>query len=238
MKLTDFEKKPFENAQRALKEHYNLQFDVQKMSYSQVRTMLQKVRGLIGESKSSQNFYESQQSPAYLKLIFMEQALSKQFATLGQNRPRIVVENEEVDKSQVILAAQDLVDSVQKMLEDVGQMQVKELPALVSSIESEIGVLESQSFNEQVSAQLDALSATLKESQVGLKDAVNALTGQEAGIGALPNSGLDDSMDDGTGDEMVDLNIEEPFPDGGDEDINAEIEEPEGPEASVGRPKR
>ena len=224
MKLTDFEKKPFENAQRALKEHYNLQFDVQKMSYSQVRTMLQKVRGLIGESKSSQNFYESQQSPAYLKLVFMEQALSKQFATLGQNRPRIVVENEEVDKSQVILAAQDLVDSVQKMLEDVGQMQVKELPALVSSIE--------------VSAQLDALSATLKESQAGLKDAVNTLTGQEAGIGALPDAGLDGGMGDDTGDEMVDLNIEQPFPGGGDEDINAEIEEPEGPEASVGRPKR
>lgn len=237
MKLTDFEKKPLENAQRALKEHYNMKFDVQKMSYPQVRTMLQKVRGLMSESKSAHDFYESQQNPAYLKLVFMEQALSKQFQLLGQNRPRIVVENEEVDKSQVILAAQDLVDSVQKMLEDVGQMQVKELPALVSSIESEIGVQESQSFNEQVSQQLDTLSAALKESQAGLKDAVNMLTGQEAGIGALPDTGLgdEDFTDDGV--DVADVNVEEPFP-GGEEDMNAEIEEPEGPEASVGRAKR
>lgn len=234
MKLTDFEKKPFENAQRALKEHYNVKFDVQKMSYSQVRNMLQKVRGLMNESKSSHDFYESQQNPAYLKLVFMEQALSRQFQFLGQNRPRIVVENEEVDKSQVILAAQDLVDSVQKMLEDVGQMQVKELPALVSSIESEIGVQESQEFNDQVTAQLDSLSAALKDSQTGLKSAVNTLTGQEAGIGSLPDAGLNTGM----GDEMMDVNVEEPLPDGGVEDMSAEIEEPEGPEASVGRSKR
>ena len=237
MKLTDFDKKPVVSAQRALKEHYNVKLNVEKMSYPQVRDMLQKVRGLMSESKSDRNFYESQQSPAYLKLVFMEQALSQQFAALSQQRPRIVVENEEVEKSQVILAAQDLVDSVQKMLEEVGQMQVKELPALVSSIESEIGVMESQTFNDQVSQQLDALSATLKEAQVGLKGAVNGLTGQDAGIGALPGGdmGAAAPMPD---EEEVDLGMEEPMPGGGAEEVEAEIEEPEEPVASVGRAKR
>lgn len=241
MKLTDFDKKPVENAQRALKEHYDVNLNVQKMSYSQVRTMLQKVRGLMSESRTERNFYESQQSPAYLKLVFMEQALSKHYAVLSQQRPRIVVENEEVEKSQVILAAQDLVDSVQKMLEDVGQMQVKELPALVSSIESEIGVTESQTFNDQVSQQLDALSATLKEAQAGLKGAVNVLTGQEAGIGALPGDefggdmGMEEPM---AGDEELDMGMEEPLPGGGAEEFDAEIEEPEEPAAALGRAKR
>ena len=239
MKLTDFDKKPVVNAQRALKEHYDVNLNVQKMSYPQVRTMLQKVRGLMSESKSDRNFYESQQSPAYLKLVFMEQALSHQYNVLSQQRPRIVTENEEVEKSQVILAAQDLVDSVQKMLEEVGQMQVKELPALVSSIESEIGVTESQTFNDQVSQQLDALSATLKEAQVGLKGAVNGLTGQDAGIGALPSGDMGGDMDMGApGEEEVDLGMEEPLPGGGEAELDAEIEEPEEPVASVGRAKR
>lgn len=245
MKLTDFDKQPAQNAQQALREHYNVKLNVDKMSYPQVRTMLQKVRGLMSESRSDRNFHESQQSPAYLKLVFMEQALSRQFAAMSQARPRIVVENEEVEKSQVVLAAQDLVDSVQKMLEEVGQMQVKELPALVSSIESEIGVTESQTYDEQVSAALDSLSATLKETFTSMKAALGTVTGQETGIGALPGDEFGGDMGgeeldpEFAGDEFggeVDASAE--LPDGEVEDFSADFEEPEEPMSSVGRNKR
>jgi len=67
------------------------------------------------------------------------------------------------------------------MLEEVGQMKVKELPALVSGIESEIGVTESQTYNEQVTAQLDALSTTLNDAYVAMKAALNQVTGQAGG---------------------------------------------------------
>ena len=125
MKLTDFDKNPIENATRALKEHYNVPFNVRKMSYAQARDMLHKVRGLMSETKRAPGFYESQQNSSYLKLVFMEQALSKHFAEISLRKPRIVVENEEVEKSPVVLAAQDLVDQVQKMVEEVSDMLVK-----------------------------------------------------------------------------------------------------------------
>ena len=87
-------------------------------------------------------------------------------------------ENEEVEKSQVILAAQDMVDSIQKMYEDVNDMLVKELPALADSVESEIGVNEGSSFNEAATAALTSLNAALQEAQVSLKGALGGLTGQ------------------------------------------------------------
>jgi hypothetical protein len=40
----------------------------------------------------------------------------------------------EVQQAQVVLAAQDMVDKMQSMLEDTTEMQFKELPALVDSI--------------------------------------------------------------------------------------------------------
>ena len=192
------------------------------------------------ETKQSPDFYESQSNPAYMKLVFMEQALADHFAELRMRpQPRIVIENEEVEKSQVVLAAQDMVDQVQKMLEDVGQMQVKELPALVSSIESEIGVNESQTYNDQVSGQLDTLSASLKEASTALKNALNGLTGQavdaafDAGADLGADVGMDAGMDDGIGADM----------DAGAEDDMSEIpppsEEPEmPPSGGVGRAKR
>ena len=237
MKLTDFDKNPIENATRALKEHYDVPFNVRKMSYAQARDMLYKVRGLMSETKKSTGFYESQQNSSYLKLVFMEQALSKHFAEISLRKPRIVVENEEVEKSQVVLAAQDLVDQIQKMLEDVGQMQVKELPALVSSIESEIGVSESTTYNEQVSEALTSLQAALTQSQTTLKSALNSITGQ-GGAEAF-DAGGDMGGDMAGGDMSADIGMEEPLPGGGEEEVDIGIEAPEEePLGGAGRPKR
>ena len=40
-----------------------------------------------------------------------------------------------------------MVDSVQKMLEEISDMMVKEMPALGDSVQSEIGVNEAQAFD-------------------------------------------------------------------------------------------
>ena len=244
MKLTDFDNKPVVTAQRALKEHYGTSMNVSKMSYVQVRDMLSRVRGLMSESKQSNNFYESQQNGSYMKLVFMEQALSKQFAQLSANRPRIVTENEEVEKSQVVLAAQDLVDSLRKMIEEVSDMLVKELPALSDSIQSEMGVNEAEQFTSQATEALTSLQATLTASEATMKSALNSITGQggaaafgaDDGMGMGGDMGMDDGMD---GDMNADIDVEEPLPGGGEEEFSADIEEPEAePVGGVGRAKR
>ncbi len=243
MKLTDFDNKQVVSAQRALKEHYGTSMNVSKMSYVQVRDMLSRVRGLMSESKQSHNFYESQQNGSYMKLVFMEQALSKQFAELSVNRPRIVTENEEVEKSQVVLAAQDLVDSLRKMIEEVSDMLVKELPALSDSIQSEIGVNESEQFTSQATEALTSLQAALTQSEGTMKSALNAITGQggDAAFGAddSMDMGADTGMDDGMGGMDADISAEEPLPGGGEEEMSADIEAPEAePVGGVGRAKR
>jgi len=240
MKLTDFDNKPVASAQRALKEHYGTSIDVSRMSYAQVRTMLTKVRGLMSESKQSASFSESHGNASYMKLVFMEQALSKQFAQLSANRPRIVTENEEVEKSQVVLAAQDLVDSLRKMIEEVSDMLVKELPALSDSIQSEMGVNEADQFTSQATEALTSLQATLTQSEATMKSALNSITGQggAAAFGTDDGMGMDAGMDDGMGMD-ADINAEEPLPGGGEEDFSADIEEPEQePVGGVGRAKR
>ena len=234
MKLNELNNNRRAYSARVLKEQYEMPFNVDTMSMSSTRTMLTKVQGLINETKQSPDYHNSQASSSYMKLVFMEQALSDHYNELRSlPQPRIMVENEEVEKSQVVLAAQDMVDQVQKMLEDVGQMQVKELPALVSSIESEIGVQESQTYNDQVSAQLDTLSASLKEASSALKNALNGLTGQavdaafDAGADLGAEAGVDAGLEAGAdlGAEMAD---EIPPP--------AAPEEPTG--TGVGRAKR
>lgn len=236
MRLTDLDKR---NTQiKALKENFSIDFDVSTLDKSKTVTMLNKVKKLIGESKRSSEFHNAQRSPAYLKLVFMEQALNQHMKVAKS--PRIVLENEEVEKSQVILAAQDMIDTVQKMYEDINDMLVKELPALVDSIQSEIGVNESDTFNQSASQALTTLNASLQETQTSLKSALGGLTGQggadafaadapemDADLGAEMGADLDADMEAPAEEPGVEL---PPLPDLDDEE--------EAPLAAAGRPRR
>lgn len=239
MKLTDLD--TTNSPVKALKESFSVDFNVSNMDRAKTREMLSKVRGLINETKKTSSYQQSYNSPAYMKLVFMEQALVQHMKVA--KAPRIVVENEEVDKSQVILAAQDMVDSVQKMYEDVNDMLVKELPALVDSIQSEIGVNESDQFNQQTSEALTALNSALQETKNALQGALGSLTGQ----GPSDAFGADDMPPADMGD--MDAGADETLPpeDMGDVDMDAEAdlelppvpEEPEeSPLGNAGRAKR
>jgi hypothetical protein len=235
MRLNDLENKNYANA--ALKENFEVDFDVSTLDKSKTRTMLSKVSGLIKESRQASDFYKNQNNPAYMKLVFMEQALADHFKYLSSlPKPRIVVENEEVEKSQVILAAQDMVDSVQKMYEEVNDMLVKELPALVDSIQSEIGVNESEQFNTQASEALTTLNASLQQAKTTLQSALGGVTGQ----GGAAFGAMDAEPVAPEGDVEVDAEV--------DADVTAELPtaEPAAPEeepeadlsGGVGRAKR
>jgi len=231
MKLNDLAKKNI--AAKALKENFSMKFDVHGLDRSKTRSMLTKVTTLIKESKKSSDFYKTQNNPTYLKLVFMEQALSQHLKVA--RAPRIVVENTEVEKSQVILAAQDMVDSVQKMYEDVNDMLVKELPALTDSVQSEIGVTESTSFNQTASAALTGLNAALQQAKIGLQSALGGLTGQGATDAfAAPDAGAEEPLD-------MDLGADQDT--GGEElppapEFDTDEEEPEMPLSGAGRAKR
>lgn len=233
MNLNELDSKNY--ARKALKENFDMSFNVDSLDKTKTKNMLNKVTSLIKEAKQSSNFYKNQTKPAYMKLVFMEQALKSHYRDLmNAPRPNIVVENEEVEKSQVILAAQDMIDSVQKMYEDVNDMMVKELPALVSSIQSEIGVNESEEFNTQAGDALRSLNDALSSAKTSLQGALGTITGQ----GGMDSFATDDSgMDDS--DLEVDDTVDDDF---GIDDIDSDIEDLEEPEIApvggVGRAKR
>lgn len=240
MKLTEFNAKQSLNAKKALKEHYNTSINVERLGLGDTKRMLTKVRGLISEMKSGQQTVYSDKSPSYMKLVFMEQALQHHYGelkTLPIYNQRIIIENEEVDKSQVVLAAQEMIDEMQKMIENISDMLVKELPAVVDGINSEIGTNEGDQFNQQATEALSSLQAALTQSKTGLQSAMGVITGQgadfDSGMGSDMGAGAD-MGDDLAGDMDSEVDM-------GDQDLGPEqeLEEPDSEETpAVGRATR
>lgn len=119
-------------------------------------------------------------------------ALSKTESKL-RNAYRMLKESE-VQQAQVVLAAQDMVDKMQSMLEDTTELQFKELPALVDSIKNQVGIDQAQQFNTDVTAALSGLVQNLQAAKQQLDAALGVVTGQAApgipGVPAAPGAEL------------------------------------------------
>ena len=100
-----------------------------------------------------------------------------------------VIKESEVQQAQVVLAAQDMVDKMQGMLEDTTEMQFKELPALVDSIRNQIGMDQAMQFNTDASAALAGLVQNLQGTKLQLEQALGVVTGT-----AQPTPALDAAM--------------------------------------------
>jgi hypothetical protein len=155
-----------------------------------------------------------------------KQELQKQLAMLeGQHSLRRKLKESEVQQAQVVLASQDMVDQVQKMIEQVTSMQFKDLPALVDQIKNEVGVDQAQQFNADATAALAGLTQNLQGSKGQLETALGVVTGQAP---AVPGADM--------------APAEMPAPEMGTEELPApapeEEEEVSDLEVSLGRGKR
>ena len=257
----------------------------ESISKRQANTMLGRVRGLIREHRATTSYHGSEKSPAYLKLVMMEQVLTKKLReefpgtetggiggdaavdpaktkaalakiqdpklkaamtkssagqTLSPDEQKLVqgaalqavaaesrrrtgrrLSESEVQQAQVILASQDMVDQVQKMIEQITSLQFKDLPALVDQIRNEIGYEQATKFNADATAALGGMVQNLQGSKTQLEAAMGTVTGQAPVIpggdvaAELPVDPMADPMAAAPVDDLeVDAEVEEPVPAG------------------------
>lgn len=177
---------------------------------------------------------QKQQEIAALQKAMMNPTMA------AENNTGNFLRESEIQQAQVVLAAQDMVDRVQKMLEDTTEMQFKELPALVDSIKNEVGVDQAAQFNADAAAALSGLVQNLQASKGQLEAALGVVTGTGGGA-VVPGAeaGADIGAEMGA-DLGADLGAAGAL-DAAAADAGAELEpEPEAttPAASLGRGRR
>jgi hypothetical protein len=74
---------PTKQAAKVFESYFGQGIDFDSMTVAQARGMLKRVRAVIAEHRRTSAFHSSEQNPAYLKLVVMEQALATAVATPG-----------------------------------------------------------------------------------------------------------------------------------------------------------
>jgi hypothetical protein len=186
-----------------------------------------KVKMALTKASKGQNLNpEEQKMVSGVALMKAESRLRKAFQRLNES---------EVQQAQVVLAAQDMVDSMQGMLEDVSAMQFKELPALVDSIKNQVGQEQAMQFNTDAGAAFSGLMQNLQSAKQQLDAALGVVTGQapaaipgmEAGAEIGADLGAELGADLGAADDLAGLDADADF-----DEVPAE------PKAGLGRARR
>jgi hypothetical protein len=165
-----------------------------------------------------------------------QQTVNRIALTREGKKNRAMVSESEVQQAQVVLAAQDMIDRIQGMLEDISEMQFKDLPALANSIKNDMGTEQATQFQSAASAALTQLLTAVQAGKTELEGAQGVLTGQAptvpgaddmaGGLGAAPDAGADLGGAEGDTDLSLDANL----------DIEGDEDEEMG--AALGRERR
>jgi hypothetical protein len=118
----------------------------------------------------------------------------------------------ELGEAEVILAAKNITDAVQKMVEQAGKIANEQLPALTIAIRDQIGMEQSEAYKNSVVQTINELVTQLSAARDQLDNSVLTLTGQavqtdmampdtaattpDDGAATTPDAGAEPAVDD------------------------------------------
>ena len=104
-----------------------------------------------------------------------------------------LLENE-METSEILLASQDIVDTITDMYEKIAEIKSSAVLELVDRMSNEMGQEQASSFSNQINPTLEALEDALSTARQGAQDAVSIVKG-EAPKPMAGDSDIDTSLD-------------------------------------------
>ena len=197
--------------------------DLSRLTVTQASTMLETVDGKLAAIKTTSKLHESEKNGAYNGMVLAKQVLETFIAEADvdeavETEDAQAVLEDEVGEAESLMAAQDMVDRIQGMLEDVGEMLNEDLPPLTDSLRRSSSADAAASFNTAAGGALNSLMDAVRSAREEMANAVGSLSGQEP-----TPMGADDTLD---------VDIEEPQ--GADSDEEFDLDDFEASDAAQG----
>lgn len=169
---------------RILASTFGHNINLGEMSTNALNRMLTTTAAKIATIK--ENDLKYWENPQYNKLKLIEHQLStyiKEVAPARKDGKRAkmkesIVMEQDLEQAEVLLAAKEMVDKLQKMVEDVAAMQVQELMPITDAMKNQLGFEVAEQFNSAADSALGALLDQLKSAKDALDNATLQASGQ------------------------------------------------------------
>jgi hypothetical protein len=205
MKLSEMSTTSSKKINKLMESRFGFAINFNNLSVTKAEKLSETINANLNKIRHSTDFHSAERNPRYMELLTVRESLS---AWLNEQRSQL---NEgEVGNAEVLLAAKDMVDSVQDAIEKVGKMQNEQLPQLLDSIRDQIGSEQAESFKNAVGETLNTLMQNLQAAREGVDTGVRVLSGEQVDNPmAMPGDDLSGDMAELPPAPMSDLDQDE-----------------------------
>ena len=174
MKLAEMSTKSTRKINKVMESRFGFAINFSSMTVEKAEKLSETIAANLNKIRHSVHLHTAETNPRYMELLTVQEGIN---AWLEQNRQQLV--EGEVGNAEVLLAAKDMVDSVQDAIEKVGKMQNEQLPQLLDSIRDQIGSEQAEAFKNAVGTTLDTLMQNLQSAREGVDNGVRVLSGEQ-----------------------------------------------------------
>ncbi len=176
MRLTEMGTKPSaKKINKVMESRFGISIDYNNLNFPKAYTLASGLTESLNQVKKSHGVHAAEKNPKYMELLMVREGLHR---WMVENKQQLIMESE-MGKSQAILAAKDMVDSIQDMLEDVSKMQNEQMPALIDTIRDQIGMEQADQFKNSVGVLLANMVDQLGSAREQADQAARALAGEQ-----------------------------------------------------------
>ena len=203
-----------EKINKVLANTFGHNVNVAEMSSDSLGRMLTATNAKITAIKESNSAYW--ENPTYNKLNLISHSLRTYINEVaptrndGKKMKTKVRESAELEQAEVMLAAQELVDELQKMVENLAEMQVQKLMPIVDAMKEQMGFEQAEAYNASAEAALGSLLDGAKAAKGELENATLTARGEAPAAPMPTDMGMEpevmdepDMADDFGGDDAA-----------------------------------
>ena len=160
---------------KVMESRFGVKIDYANLDFGKAYQVANALTESLNKIKNSHGAHKAEQNPKYMEMFMVREGIHN---WMIENKEQLVQESE-MGRSQAILAAKDMVDSVQDMLEDVSEMANEKMPALLDTIRDQIGMVEADNFKASVGGILETLQGAISSAREQMDSASRALAGEQ-----------------------------------------------------------
>ena len=174
MKLAEMARTSAKKMNKVMESRFGFALDFNKMTVDKAERLSETISENLNKIRHSVDLHTAERNPRYMELLTVRESLA---TWLNEQNTRQLNEGE-VSNAEVLLAAKDMVDSVQDAIEKVGKMQNEQLPQLLDSIRDQLGAEQADGFKNAVGSTLETLMGNLQQAREGVDNGVRILSGE------------------------------------------------------------
>ena len=182
---------------KVMESRFGFQIDYDNLTYAKAQRLSKALGENIVSIKKSFGAHTAEKNAKYMEIMLVKEGIDK---WLGSEQGLF---ESELGRSEAVLAAKDIVDSVQDMLEKISKVQNEQIPALIDTIRDQIGSEQAEAFKTSMSPTLTDLYTALSTARETADTSVRVLSGEQPPATDMGLGGMDGGMSPAPVDPMA-----------------------------------